>query len=258
MALKLSLPNDLEEQLPEIIRSIATNYNIPEYVEDPDFLQPRLKAWHQFGLLTHTKKVRQAFIKDYKRLLSEYNVYNLVEEELSKQIDKESKKLLLEISLPLHDLGKIVVAKSNLITRNHEQESENLINGFLKSRLLEFNLTKQHIQYISRIVKNHGIIGSKIREYFKVKNKLTLEELSINETNYLCSEVAKEYQDIKCEIGIYFLCDSLAKTDITYTDSSRIESILSEKRLPAELKSAIIQRPINIKISEIYFKNLFK
>ncbi len=54
----------MESELPNIIKKIAKDSNVNEFVNNPDFIEKRLEKWHQFGLLTHTKKARHIFLKN--------------------------------------------------------------------------------------------------------------------------------------------------------------------------------------------------
>jgi hypothetical protein len=253
-----SLTKTLEKQLPDLIREIAKTYNIPEYYANPDFLQPRLKPWHQFGLLTHTQKVREAYLTELPQILRDWNIYDPIYSQLSKKIGDSKKQLLLDTSIFFHDFGKILVSQSNVTDRDHETHSAYLLDHFLKKRLTYLDLSKEQWAYLCRIVATHGVIGKEIRDVLKHKGKLNLDSLSEEYACNLCKNISNEYPDVKFEIGIYFLCDSLGKTDIRSDDETAIRSILSQKKLPPELKNAVLQLPLNLKLSENYLKNLFK
>lgn len=252
------IPQAIEDELSDIIIPIAKEYNIPAYVENPDFLEERLYSWHQFGLLAHTKKVRNIFLKESQEILYKWSVNDRIKQVLSEEIEGIEKKLLLEISIPFHDLGKIIALGEEETDRDHEKLSVYLVNQeFLKGKLYSSGLADAHIKYISRCIETHDVIGKEIRDVLKHQGKLNPEGLSQNYAVNLCTEVSNKYPDINFEIGVYFLCDSLGKTDIRLDESeNELEKILSKRQLPPQLKKAVLQLPVNLKLAEIYLLNL--
>lgn len=256
----------LDEELPGIIRKIAIVYNIQAFINDADFLEERMKKWHQFGVLNHTKRVRQAFSVELDPLLKQWGISEQIEKILNEEIDGIKKKKLLELSIPLHDLGKIPVYGDERINREHELCSKNLLSeNLLKQKLSILELSEKQKQYLEKCIETHDIIGKEIRDALKHESHLNLSFLSNQRVIDLCKELALKYQDIKTEIGIYFLCDSLGKTDIrltALTDEEIVEKeqeiieLLEQKSLPQELKHGIMQLPINIKLAEVYLKSL--
>ena len=98
-----SFPEFLDEELPGIIRKIAIAYNIQPFINDPDFLEERLKKWHQFGVLSHTKKVRQVFLSELDNFLKQWDIFEEIQKNLNEEIDGTKKQKLFEMSSPLHD-----------------------------------------------------------------------------------------------------------------------------------------------------------
>lgn len=260
------IPQILEDELPEIIKEIARQYSIKEYIENSDFLETRLKKWHQFGLLSHSKRVRKVFLKEWEDFLKKQEYSSKIIKKLSKNVDGISKKDLLEISIPLHDLGKIMVLGNQSFNREHEIHSEKLLyKKFLYGKLKSFGLSDPHLEYISKYVRNHDVVGKDIRDELKKEERLNLESISKKEVVKKCKKVYLKYPEIKTELGIYYFCDSFGKTDIlinaqTDKDISKqerdIEKILKEKNLPQNLKYAVMQLPINIKLAKTYLENI--
>src|SRR3989344_5611216 len=93
---KTRIPKILEEELPKIINKIAKEHNISPYINNPDFLEERLCSWHQFGLLTHTQKVRSAFSSEINEILKKWRLYNKVENYLSRDVEGIERKNLFE------------------------------------------------------------------------------------------------------------------------------------------------------------------
>ncbi|VVB78755.1 Uncharacterised protein [uncultured archaeon] len=246
----------LENRLDFIVSNIAKEYGIESYSTNPDFLEKRLYPWHEFGLITHTKKVRSVFLNELDSILKDWD-YTNINQVLNKKIDGIKKKDLIEISIPLHDLGKIIVFGSNEKDRGHEKLSVYLINqNPLKEMLYSFGLTDNQIKYISRCVETHDVIGKEIRDELKHAGKLNSVDINNNDSRDLCRLVSNRYSDVKHEIGVYFLCDSLGKTDVITNSQNEeeISKILERKGLREELKSAVMQLPTNMKLAEVYFR----
>ena len=262
------IPEVLEDQLPEIVKKIAEDNNVLPYIENPDFLEPRLYPWHQFGLLTHTKQVRKIFLREIDEKLKKWGLSAKIEEKLSEKIEKIEKKKLLEISIPLHDLGKILVYGSTELDREHELVSANLLSqDFLRTKLQNFGLSEAHINYIAKCIETHNILGKQLRNILKHAGNLRLDYVSESNIKPLCVELSKKYKDIKIEIGIFFFCDLLGKTSIRLdckTDlelqnkEQEIEQTLKEKHLQPELKKAVMQLPVNLKLIKTYLNIICK
>lgn len=251
------IPLILERCLPEIIQEIAKEYGVTPYAKNPYFLDSRLNKWHQFGLLTHTKKVRAAFLDEIPILLKAWNLNSL--EDL---YDKN----LFEASIPLHDLGKIISYWDKSTIRGHELLSKNLIReNFLINKLKLLGLSKEQIGYISDCVETHYALGKEIRDVLNYNQKFTLEDLLGEEVNRLCKSLENKYPALKTEIGVFYLCDSLGKIDIRINAGNDDEIIqqesdiikkLTQKNLPENLKYAVMQLPVNIKLAEVYLRKI--
>ena len=256
----------LESELPEIIMEIARKHNIREFIDNPDLAEKRLEKWHQFGLLAHTKKVREAFLNESNSLMKKWSLYEKIEKLLSEKIEGSKKKVLLELSVPLHDLGKIVCFNNLKTNREHEIASRHLVyESFLHKKLLSLGLSENQIGYIARCIETHDIIGKELRDLLKHENNLSLNFILNSDITAKCKAIAAKYESIKTEIGLYFLCDSLGKTDIRIdanTDEeilmqeTAILDILKKRGLLSELKNAIMQLPVNIKLAESYLKHV--
>ncbi len=261
-----ALADTLELELPEIITKIAIQYKIQPFIDNPDFFEKRLEKWHQFGLLSHTRKVRQVFLNELSSLLRIWNIYEKAESVLFQEIDGTKKKILLELSIILHDLGKIVVYGDTRTNREHEAASVQLIyQDFLDKKLTSLGLTAKQIEYIAKCIETHDVLGKQLRDELKHKDSLKLSFLSKPEVIEMCRALAEKYPDLKVEIGIYFLCDSLGKTDIRIAVSTdeelqqqelKIISTLSQRNLSPELKHAVMQLPSNLKLAQVYLNNI--
>jgi hypothetical protein len=261
----------LEKNLENIVRDIAKDNNVQDFVDDVDLLEDRLKKWHQFGLITHMRKVRKAFVNEIWGFFRKWRVYSNIEEELSESIDGVSKKILLEISIPLHDLGKIVCHKSDVINRGHEFASARLVEeDYLKSKLEGYGLSVKQIDYIVRCVETHFSLGQEMRDALKHDGLLNMEYLldlnNQDEIERLCTKISDKYSDVKTEIGVFFLADCLGKTDVRGAlnipdeDEAKtdIEKEILDRGLPVELANAAKQLPLSVKLAEIYLKSIYR
>jgi len=260
------ISNSLSEQLPEIIKRIAKDNNIPEYAENPDFFDGRMKKWHQYGLLTHTLKTRTAFLGRLETILKDTGLYPEIERGLQEKIGEVNKKTLLEISILLHDLGKINCLYKNSENREHEIVSAYLVDAeFLRNKLSAMGLEKDHREYIRRYIETHDVIGKRIRDELKHKGKLNLEYIDSDEVKIMCKNLSREYSDVKLEIGVFFICDSLGKlnaginpeTDLQTVESERkIIEVIKNKRLYEELRFGVMQQPVNLKLGQTYLNEV--
>jgi len=260
-----SIPEMLERDLPELIDYVARENHVLEYRQNPDLVEKRLNAWHQFGLLTHTKMVRQVFLNELEGILTSWGLYDQVKEVLDEEVSGIRKGKLLEASMPLHDLGKIVVLGDDRVDREHEAISRDLIyEDYFMKKLTRLGLGRAHIDYLAECIASHDVVGKQIRDPFKHEGNLRLSYLSKKEALKRCKEISSKYQN-NTEIGVYFICDLLGKTDIrldAQDDESilrqeqEIERILREKELAPQLKKAVMQLPVNLKLAEIYLKSV--
>ena len=261
------IPEILEKELPETIKKIAQNYSISTYINNPHFLDERLSSWHQFGLLTHSKKVRKVFLNELGGILKKKGLYEKIHDKLNQKVDNIKRKTLFEASIPLHDLGKILAYGDKRTNRSHESLSKYLISQDpLKKRLEDLDLSEEHINYLGRCIETHYVLGSRGRDKLNPAGNFKLDYISKENIGSFCESLSKEYSDIKTELGIFFLCDSLgktdirinAKTDLNITNQQKnIEQIIKERNLNPNLKKAVMQLPVNVKLAEIYLRSLF-
>ncbi|MFC1801542.1 hypothetical protein ACFLZB_03680 [Nanoarchaeota archaeon] len=260
-----SIVQELEQRLPEIAREIIKkNTQLPEenrerFHQDPDSVEENKPNWHQWGIITHSKKFREIYdteIADYLKIDS-----------LEKEIDSIPKKELIRISIPLHDLGKfqktIKGEKSDF--SNHERKSQEII---LNSDLLkEYGLTNRQIEYIARCAGNHYQLGF-VRSIAKRSDlKYTLRFVKDPAFARTIKHYLPKFKGFEPEIGLLFLADSLAKTDIIIpaeTDAeiqqytAQVEQEIQRRKLNPNLIYAIKQRPVNIAVGKEYLRKLEK
>lgn len=252
-----------------IIEARPENDNFKENPDDPKEHDP---CWHQFGIITHTRKFYEFHQTKTQKYLRQWNIDQPVKRNLSKQIARRTKSELLEISVPLHDLGKLrrgFKQKHGKLTpdyHGHWGKSKKLImeNGQIRNMLREtYELTDSQVAYIAECADLHYELG-KVRDKAEgTGRRYTIAFVQSEECKKACASIAEKFPEFKQEIGIMFLGDSLAKTDIEIyakTDkdiedlTDEIEQILQKRGLKAQLKAAVKERPVNIALAETYLK----
>jgi hypothetical protein len=208
------ISQDLLECLSEIAKMLIgrrpENDNFRLHPDDPKEHEP---GWHQFGILTHTKKFSEDHRTEVPKYLQQWGFKDNIDMKLSEQIDGRTKAELLQISIPLHDLGKFVrnfQIRDNKVTvghKGHEKKSEKLImeNEQIQNLLKNiYGLTDAQIHYIARCAGLHFELG-KLRDQAKKTNSgYTIAYAESEQCKEDCHHIAKTFSEFKEEIGIYF------------------------------------------------------
>jgi len=267
----------LLERLPEVAKTVIDDRSENDnFKQNPDDPKEHDVSWHQFGIVTHTEKFSQFFQTEAQEYFQKWNVDEKINQKLSESIDGKTKAELLHISIPLHDLGKFArgfMEKDGKIKpdyKGHEAKSEKLIreNEQIHDLLQEtYGLTEAQIDYIACCAGLHYELGKTRDEAKKTDMGYTIAFAKSEQCQKACNEIAQKFPEFKEEIGILFLCDNLAKTDVRIdaeTDeeiekqTQRIENIIQERNLNSKLVAAIKQRPVNIAIAKRYLENIIK
>ncbi len=257
-----NLADILDKELPTIIYEIARQYNVPEYQKNQDYAEERLHQWHQYGLLTHTRLVRKIFREDIKDLFQQWKVYDKVEKALSKSVGDYKKKDLFEVAILPHDLGKITVVGDTRVTRNHEMLSLQLTKSSVIHNIFqEQGLSVEEVKYIEDIVRTNGVVSEEIRNILRDEDNLNFSFINSNRVDRYLEKVIKKYKKLSLEAGVFFVCDTLAKTSIHLdvkkdeelrAKEEEVERTISEQRLKPQLKKGIMQFPLSMRIGELY------
>lgn len=263
--------DDLLAILPHIAKFIiAPRIENENFKKNPDDPNEHAVNWHQFGIITHTSFVLKAFQKETQELLRKWNIYDKINVKFKELIDSKTKLELLQISIVLHDLGKFdrnfeeIGGKFEHNFYGHEALSEKLIkeNYYINNLLRQkFKLATSQIDYIARCAGLHFELGKSRNAAKKTTTGYSIAFSSSIECKNSCQEIASMFPEFKYEIGILFLCDNLAKTDIRIdvnTDeeiknkSSEIEHNLKKRNLNPNLIAAIKQLPVSIEVARKY------
>ena len=254
-----------------VILDRPENENFKRNSDDPN---EHVVNWHQFGIITHTLLAWKSYQAEAQQYLKKWNINLKISKKFQERIEGKSKSYLLQISIIFHDLGKFARNFKESNGRNehdfyeHEAMSEKLIveNEFIYRLLHEtFQITETQIKYIARCAGLHFELGKARDASRKTTQGYSISFAHSEQCQKSCMEIASKFPQFKEEIGILFLCDSLAKTDVRIdaeTDveienqTSHVENIIRERNLNPELIKAIKQLPVSIAIARRYLESI--
>jgi len=226
--------------------------------------QPR---WHQWGIVTHTRKFMQFYDLKVQEDLQKWGIYDEVRDHLLVEIDGIAKSKLIHIGILLHDIGKFQKNYLQLPNgeirygfREHERYSYEIIHGELFSFLHKtHHLTPAQIEYIAMCARYHFELGI-VRDVAKRSpHGYTVEFAHSNRFREIVLDAISGFGEYGVEVGLLFLADSYAKSDIEYRDRTDQEIIqeLRSKGLSILLIDTIKQVEINVEVAKEYFSILF-
>lgn len=267
--------HELFAVLPEIAKTLIEDRPENEnFKRNPDDPNEHVVNWHQFGIITHTLFVLKSFHAEVPEYLKKWNINLKINKKLQEKVDGKSKSELLKVSIIFHDLGKFVrnfKEKDGKVEHNfygHEALSEKLIveDEFIYRLLLDkYEFSQGQIKYIARCAGLHFELGKARDAARKATQGYSIAFANSKQCQKSCIEIASKFQQFKEEIGILFLCDSLAKTDVRIdaeTDeeiekkTQHIENIIQERNLKPELIAAIKQLPVSVVIARRYLESV--
>lgn len=269
------------ERLTQIARQVMVQnkngkYGISkEFHDNPDSIDLHEPNWHQWGVITHTKKVTEAYTgSEVRNYLEQWGIKNEINKLMREEVDGIPKTELIKLGLALHDVGKFVggtvvdpqTGKEKITYQNHEAASGEIINkGQVKTILEEeFGFTPMQIVYISKCAELHFKLGDLRDEAKKSPAKYSIKYLGTPEFKSQVEAYQKAYPEYAVEIGLMFLCDSLGKTELRIDADSdekieeqraNVEAELRQKQLNSKLVNCILQLPINIKVAQLYLQS---
>lgn len=241
-----------------------------EFLENPDRMEQQNPWWHQWGIITHTRMAVRAFQEEVPPYLKKWGISEKIAEFMDEDIDGIKKRVLFIIAIYLHDLGKFKVRKINFNSSGelyysfpeHEKASGDIIREkyFTEKLKNQFGLTQSQIDYIARSAELHYELGI-LRDQSK-KTDLGYTEDFIKSPLFKkeVKKIITGASDFKWETGLFFLADTLGKTDLRLKndkDSSEINRVIEEiekRNLDRNILKNVLQLPVGIKVSEEYFK----
>lgn len=263
----------INKNMPEIAKKIVlVESKLPEkekqeFLKDIDSYYEHEPKWHQWGIITHSRKCSE----EYEKYVSEnLNGSKLLGEFKKQEIEGMPKYQLLRVLAPLHDIGKLLKGPKDKNGRfqfgEHEKESKRIIiSDYIYPLLRENGLKKSQIKYIADVAENHGFLGE-IRQKLKKSDKgYCFDNLNNGDLEEILTSKVSLSDKFNIEKGIFFVVDSLAKTEFQIkanSDSEVKEKIpeinknLKEKNLSPDFIEAVLQQPINLHLAEKYIKYL--
>lgn len=243
------------------------------FFENPDNFLEHEPNWHQWGVITHTKMFEKIYREEIPQYLEQWGVRDKFHSQMSAEIDGISKDQLLNIAIPFHDLGKFTERRLkreedgslSASFKKHEAASGRIIRTPEFSEMLKqsYGLTDAQIEYIARCVELHYELGIVRDEAQKSDMGYTLAFSRSDTFRERAKQLIAQHPDFQLEVGVLFLADSLAKTDIRVEGNSdeqieiqdsSIKDVLRERELNPKLIKAVKQLPVNRAVAETYLK----
>lgn len=268
--------DSLWEKLPDLGRELIrenqdlTNDRNQRFLDNPDDYLEHKPRWHQWGIITHSKMFDRAYNEEVPQYLQEWNCQEKIQNALEEKIDGVSKKDLLHLVAIFHDLGKFSTRKLSSSPfsasfSGHEKASGEIIRAPEFSAMLrdDYHLTDAQIEYIASGAELHYELGT-VRDAARKSVGYNLEFPQQKIFKNKIQEIADAHPNYQLEIGLLFLADSLAKTDIRIVgdadrdiadQESAINHLIAQRGLNPKLITAIKQLPVNCAVAKAYLEN---
>jgi hypothetical protein len=209
----------IDDRLEHIARTVIRGHldiSQPEnsnFLALPDAREQHQTQWHEWGILTHTRRFLRHYDVDIPQYLREWGLDTGVDEILHDQIDGAAKRDLLRASILLHDIGKFGVRRSGR-GRFHFARHEDLSGEVIREELdlPSQGFTAAQTEYIALTAEDHfvlGIIRKAARERGEYDERFARSPLF----RTLSLQIKQSHSEDFVEIGVLFLGDSLAKVD---------------------------------------------
>lgn len=268
----------LYQQLPQLAGDIVgksldlSNPDNKKFHENPDDPGQHEYNWHQWGVITHTEKFSEYFNTESKEMIRGWGLEEFVEKYLSEKIGDMTKKDLLEISIPLHDIGKFAVrtvkynpdGSPDFSFKTHEKASGRIIREpeFIE-KLKAFGLSDDQIEVIAHYAEKHFELGILRNAAKKSETGFTMKFVDSEAFDQAIGEVINSNPDIPVEIGLMYLSDSLVKASFRVEASTdeeiankkeEVKKQIAEAGLYPKLVNCVLQMPINISVAKKYLE----
>jgi hypothetical protein len=209
----------IDDRLEDIARDVIRGHldtTRPEnasFLESPDGREQHQTQWHQWGILTHTRRFLRHYEVDVPRFLRSWGLEYEVDAVLWQTIDQVPRRDLLRATILLHDIGKFSarrLGRDRFHFARHEDQSGEIIRTELDLPGLGF--TPDQTEYIARTAQDHFVLG--------IARKAARERGEYDEDfprsplfRTLSLQIEATHPEDSIEIGVLFLGDSLAKVD---------------------------------------------
>jgi len=192
-----------------------------EFADNPDS-QSMHSDWHQGGIVGHTVMAGEAFDAMVPKLLADRveagpaNRLKLHEE----NVDGISKWDLMGIAVVTHDFGKFT-KRQHLKTGKgpvfgfgeHEAESGAIVRAW-HDRFTQLGLTDRQVEYVARCAELHFELGKLRVAAQQSGSGYTIAATTTPTFKGAAQSIGESHADFRREIGVIFLADNLAKTDV--------------------------------------------
>lgn len=270
----------LQEQLPlwgatlvkeYLDQSLPYNSAFLTHLDDPQHHKPQ---WHQWGVITHTNMVLEAYLHESPTLLSSWGHEDSVSSWMTEKIIPQgyTKHELMCIAILLHDIGKFT--KRSLSKRQshtysdlpdftfwlHEIDSERIIHSpLVRLTLKKLGLSSEEVFYVGRCAALHYEL-SKIREHRQHRGMpYNMEFINSTEYEKECLLLLRSHYDYARELGIIYLADTLGKTSFRIADNTPstlefVEEEIQRLHIDGRHMSAVRDLPNNVHATKRYFE----
>ncbi len=272
----INITDRLKDELEEVAKKlILENLDITveknrDFFNNPDGMEHHNPWWHQWGIITHTEMVHRTFIEEVPLYIEKWGEMEKIRGHLNKEIDKTPRRNLFIFSIYFHDAGKFKTRKLYINAegvmycgfKNHEKASGEIIRDkYLSSKLKkDFFLTDNQIEYIAKSAELHYELGILRDKSKKTDMGYTREFIKSLLFHNSVGEIIKKNPDFKWEIGLFYLADTLGKTDLRLCDENNPEEInkikkeIKRRNLPEDLIKGILQLPTGIEVVKNFFE----
>lgn len=265
---------DLEAAIEQLAPTLMAN--VPEndhFAKHPDSVEEHHVDWHQYGIITHTKKVREAYHNELMPLLNAWGLADKVSSYLSQSVGSGwTRGELLEISIPVHDLGKF--ARSHFYKDGkaypdyvgHEAISEQIVlsNERVKGILASGGLMTGEISHVAALAGLHFELG-KVRDVARSRGGYNLAFAKSSSATETFTELRSRHPNHAPEIGLWYIVDSMGKISLR-CDADNDEALAASRPqresdvaaagLRPSLLNALIQYPVNLHVAREYLKQV--
>lgn len=249
------------------------------FLADPDAPLEHAPQWHQWGIVTHTRKFGVFHDEKVPAILADWELQGQVDAAMGATIDGETKADLLRAAIALHDLGKFTHRRFEVSTfdgsvhasfADHEARSGEHIRDaeFQADLKRDYGLTDAQIEYIAKCAELHFVLAI-LRDKAKLQGIYNMAFARSDDFPILAREVMSRHPGYELEMGLLFVGDSLAKTEMSI-QADRDEDIepqraMAEAMVEAALEPlpehrkfdpllirAVMQSPINMEVARNY------
>lgn len=214
-----AISRSIDHDLPELGRGVIRRYLDPNdpstasFLAAPDAREQHQTDWHQWGIITHTRRFMDHFHTDVPEYVRAWGVWEPVNAALSRCIDGFTRWQLLQVSILLHDIGKFG-ARRRQGNRFHFAHHETLSGSIIRHELdlARYSLTPDQIEYVAMTAEDHFVLGL-VRKEARGHRAYDDSYVAGPEFAELARRIKGEHPLDFVEVGVLFLGDSLAKVD---------------------------------------------